>query len=165
LNGYYIYIFQKRGSEILTANEKEDTLVQDLLNFKDRIDRICIESFQKNDEFQNSIKESFEFFINSKHNKPAELIGKLVIYFMSKMDLVYTDTYRFSKAKYADNILKSGSKVKETKMLLMKVHYNDSNFQMVSDQEMDNVLDKLLILFRFLQSKLLMCRFIACGLV
>jgi cullin 4 len=64
----------------LAMEEKENTMVQELLHFKDRIDRVCIESFQKNEEFQNFIKESFEFFINSKQNKPAELIGKIHAY-------------------------------------------------------------------------------------
>jgi len=51
-------------------------MVQELLDFKDKMDRIVNNCFQSNEKFINSLKEAFEFFINQRTNKPAELIGK-----------------------------------------------------------------------------------------
>jgi cullin 4 len=53
-------------------------MVQDLLDFKDKMDYIVINCFERNDKFSNSLREAFEFFINQRTNKPAELIGMLV---------------------------------------------------------------------------------------
>lgn len=58
--------------------EKDKTMVQDLLDFKDKMDNIVLNCFEKNEKFTNSLKEAFEFFINQRTNKPAELIAKYV---------------------------------------------------------------------------------------
>ena len=52
-------------------------MVQDLLDFKDKMDNIVLNCFEKNEKFTNSLKEAFEFFINQRTNKPAELIGEI----------------------------------------------------------------------------------------
>ena len=46
-----------------------------LTDFKDKVDNIIDVCFAKNDKFVNAMKESFEYFINQRQNKPAELIG------------------------------------------------------------------------------------------
>lgn len=51
-------------------------MVQELLDFKDKMDNIVSHCFQRNDKFANSLKEAFEHFVNQRANKPAELIGK-----------------------------------------------------------------------------------------
>lgn len=53
-------------------------MVEDLLHFKSRLDTVLRKSFSKNDIFTHALKESFEGFINQRHNKPAELIAKYV---------------------------------------------------------------------------------------
>lgn len=50
-------------------------MVQDLLDFKDKMDVIVRNCFEHNEKFTNSLREAFEFFINQRANKPAELIG------------------------------------------------------------------------------------------
>lgn len=50
-------------------------MVQELLDFKDKMDYMVSHCFQKNEKFANSLKEAFEYFINQRANKPAELIG------------------------------------------------------------------------------------------
>lgn len=50
-------------------------MVQELLEFKDKLDYIVLTCFNKNEKFINSLKEAFEHFINQRTNKPAELIG------------------------------------------------------------------------------------------
>lgn len=56
--------------------EKDKSMVQDLLDFKDKMDNVVGSCFQKSEKFINSVKEAFEHFINQRPNKPAELIGK-----------------------------------------------------------------------------------------
>lgn len=51
-------------------------MVQELLDFKDKMDNIVNTCFHKNEKFGNSLKEAFEAFINQRANKPAELIGE-----------------------------------------------------------------------------------------
>lgn len=51
-------------------------MVQDLLDFKDKMDNIVHKCFDHNDRFLNSLREAFEHFINQRANKPAELIGE-----------------------------------------------------------------------------------------
>lgn len=51
-------------------------MVQELLDFKDKMDNIVYVCFKKNEKFSNSLREAFEYFINQRANKPAELIGK-----------------------------------------------------------------------------------------
>lgn len=50
-------------------------MVQDLLDFKDKIDNIVNTCFCRNEKYTNSLREAFEYFINQRSNKPAELIG------------------------------------------------------------------------------------------
>lgn len=50
-------------------------MVQDLLDFKDKLDNIVRNCFDHNDKYLNSLREAFEFFVNQRSNKPAELIG------------------------------------------------------------------------------------------
>ncbi|XP_077987604.1 cullin-4A-like [Glandiceps talaboti] len=83
---YGTYI-KKTGTTIVINPEKDKTMVQELLDFKDKIDNIVYNCFCKNDKFIHTMKESFESFINKRVNKPAELV-----------------------AKYVDNIMRAGNK-------------------------------------------------------
>lgn len=69
---------KKRGAVIVVNQEKDKTMVQELLDFKDKLDRIMAECFAGNEQFIVSMKEAFETFINRRQNKPAELIAKFV---------------------------------------------------------------------------------------
>lgn len=66
---------QAFGSTIVINPEKDKTMVQELLDFKDKVDLIIDVCFMKNEKFVNAMKEAFETFINKRPNKPAELIG------------------------------------------------------------------------------------------
>uniref|UniRef100_A0A452V6T4 Cullin 4A n=1 Tax=Ursus maritimus TaxID=29073 RepID=A0A452V6T4_URSMA len=66
------------GTTIVINPEKDKDMVQDLLDFKDRVDHVIEVCFQRNEKFVNLMKESFETFINKRPNKPAELIAKHV---------------------------------------------------------------------------------------
>ncbi len=69
---------KRRGAVIVVNPEKDKTMVQELLDFKDKLDTIMAECFGGNEQFIVSMKEAFEAFINRRQNKPAELIAKFV---------------------------------------------------------------------------------------
>eukprot|EP00735_Rhodelphis_limneticus_P013729 TRINITY_DN7685_c0_g1::TRINITY_DN7685_c0_g1_i1::g.18662::m.18662 TRINITY_DN7685_c0_g1::TRINITY_DN7685_c0_g1_i1::g.18662 ORF type:complete len:792 (-),score=204.80,sp/Q8LGH4/CUL4_ARATH/54.59/0.0,Cullin/PF00888.17/3.4e-161,Cullin_Nedd8/PF10557.4/2.1e+03,Cullin_Nedd8/PF10557.4/1.4e-26 TRINITY_DN7685_c0_g1_i1:237-2612(-) len=102
---------KKVGTAYVNDEEREKTLVQDLLDLKHRLDLVLRESFLGNDAFEKSLKESFEHSVNAKENKPAELI-----------------------AKYLDVMLRAGNKGQ-------------------TDEEMDQLLDRVMVLFRYIQGK------------
>ncbi|XP_054712277.1 cullin-4A-like [Uloborus diversus] len=72
---FNLYI-KKQGRVIVSNPEKDKTMVQELLEFKDQLDVIVNQCFQKNLKFLNTLKEAFEYFVNQRPNKPAELIAK-----------------------------------------------------------------------------------------
>ena len=102
---------KKKGRTIVIDPEKDKTMVQELLDFKEKMDNIVIKCFQCNEKFSNSLKEAFEQFINQRTNKPAELI-----------------------AKFVDSKLRAGNKE-------------------ASEEELERLLDKIMVLFRFIHGK------------
>ena len=62
-------------------------MVSNLLSFKSDLDTIHQKSFNADESFSNSLRESFEWFVNRRRDKPAEYI-----------------------AKHLDNILRKGDK-------------------------------------------------------
>lgn len=99
------------GGEIVSSPEKDKEMVQELLDFKDKMDHVTQRCFQRNDSFINAMKEAFESFINKRANKPAELI-----------------------AKYVDSKLRAGNKE-------------------ATEEELERILDKIMIIFRFIHGK------------
>nr|CAG4640653.1 EOG090X01NX [Eulimnadia texana] len=102
---------KSRGRNIVIDPEKDKTMVQELLDFKEKLDNIVTSCFQRNEKFVNSLKESFENFINQRLNKPAELI-----------------------AKFIDSKLRAGNKE-------------------ATEEELEKLLDKIMVLFRFIHGK------------
>ncbi|XP_032888850.1 cullin-4A isoform X2 [Amblyraja radiata] len=99
------------GTTIVVNPEKDKTMVEELLDFKDKVDHIIEVCFLKNEKFINTMKEAFETYINKRPNKPAELI-----------------------AKYVDSKLRAGNKE-------------------ATDEELERMLDKIMIIFRFIHGK------------
>ncbi|MCJ8747848.1 hypothetical protein PDJAM_G00158090 [Pangasius djambal] len=99
------------GGEIVGSPEKDKDMVQELLDFKDKMDNVAHSCFQRNEGFINAMKEAFESFINKRPNKPAELI-----------------------AKYVDSKLRAGNKE-------------------ATEEELERILDKIMIIFRFIHGK------------
>jgi len=108
--------FIKKSGRLFVINpendmEKDKDMVQQLLDFKDKTDQIIQVCFAKNEKFVNVMKEAFEYFINQRQNKPAELI-----------------------AKYLDTKLRAGNKE-------------------ATEEEFERLLDKIMVLFRFIHGK------------
>jgi len=106
--GLYI---RKRGQAIVQVPEKDESMVQDLLAFKRYLDSVLAECFHSDEAFSYSLKEAFEHFINTRQNKPAELI-----------------------AKFIDSKLRVGNKG-------------------ASEEELEETLDRVLTLFRYINGK------------
>nr|XP_020461524.1 cullin-4A [Monopterus albus] len=96
------------GGEIVCTPEKDKDMVQDLLDFKDKMDNVAQSCFARNEGFINAMKEAFETFINKRPNK---LI-----------------------AKYVDSKLRAGNKE-------------------ATEEELERILDKIMIIFRFIHGK------------
>lgn len=111
LNTSFCTYVKKRGRTIVIDPEKDKTMVQELLDFKEKLDNIVVTCFGRNEKSVNSLKESFENFVNQRLNKPAELI-----------------------AKFVDSKLRSGNKES-------------------TEEEMERLLDKIMVLFRFIHGK------------
>jgi len=58
------------------GEERDKTMVQELIQFKRKTELIVEKSFHNNTQFVYCEKESFENFVNIRQNKPAELIGE-----------------------------------------------------------------------------------------
>ncbi len=111
LNKLNFSFFKKHGRTLVIDADKDDKMVDELLEFKEKLDRFLHECFHNNEKFSNTLKDSFEHFINQRTNKPGELIAKAV-----------------------DARLRTGNKE-------------------ASEEELEKILDKLLILFRFIHGK------------
>lgn len=120
--------------------EKDKDMVQDLLDFKDKMDNVAQSCFTRNEAFINAMKEAFETFINKRPNKPAELIGGsgkrlgsvlqvLLYYFEHVTTTVFI--IASNPAKYVDSKLRAGNKE-------------------ATEEELERILDKIMIIFRFI---------------
>ncbi|XP_076033393.1 cullin 4 isoform X2 [Oratosquilla oratoria] len=106
-NGY----IKAFGKTIVINPEKDKVMVQELLDFKDKMDAVVAECFGNSEKFVFALKEAFEHFINQRLNKPAELI-----------------------AKFVDGKLRAGNKE-------------------ATEDELERLLDKIMVLFRFIHGK------------
>eukprot|EP01091_Cochliopodium_minus_P009320 TRINITY_DN2276_c0_g1_i1.p1 TRINITY_DN2276_c0_g1~~TRINITY_DN2276_c0_g1_i1.p1 ORF type:complete len:796 (+),score=256.91 TRINITY_DN2276_c0_g1_i1:88-2388(+) len=63
------------GLEMVNDQNKEETLVQELLLFKEKLTNIVSSSFLNDPLFKETLRSGFIYFINSRANKVAELIA------------------------------------------------------------------------------------------
>ena len=78
---------QDTGAELVNNPSGDEEMIPSLLQFKSRLDSLLTQSFSSNPLFAQTLRESFEHFINRRRDKPAEYI-----------------------AKYLDNLLRKGDK-------------------------------------------------------
>jgi cullin-4 len=51
-------------------------MIPSLLGFKQRIDAVLKGPFVNDADFGHSVQDAFEWFVNKRQNKPAEMIGE-----------------------------------------------------------------------------------------
>lgn len=105
------------GHSLLTSCP-EPELIEAILQFKDRSERVLAEIFSNDLGLENAMKEAFESFLNARALKTAELI-----------------------AKYLDGLLRDGKVA------------GSSSTERLFDEQIIQLIDNAIILFRFLQSK------------
>lgn len=66
------------GLSIVMDRHKDSEMVQSLLDLKSRLDDLVAYSFNGTENFYNAVNLAFEYFVNARENKPAELIAKFV---------------------------------------------------------------------------------------
>lgn len=78
----YIKVFSsyykiKTTGEVFIMDETQDqNMVKMIISLKQQMDIVVLKSFEGSAPFSNTVKESFESFINKRANKPAEMIAK-----------------------------------------------------------------------------------------
>ncbi|KAJ8941903.1 hypothetical protein NQ318_001758 [Aromia moschata] len=147
-NAFNAYI-KKRGRTIVIDPEKDKTMVQELLDFKDCMDNIVATCFNKNEKFGNSLKEAFEHFINQRTNKPAELI--VILFSIIKRFKILLKWKRFLNPAH----FKISSKLEKICGVIRK--FVDSKLRAgnkeATEEELERLLDKIMVLFRFIHGK------------
>ena len=139
------YILAK-GAAIVFDESREHDMVSRLLEFKRELDEVWTKCFQKHQGLGDTLRESFEAFINkSKRSnmtwgtdnpKPGEMI-----------------------AKYVDAILKGGTKAIASIVAdapgakAGNLEENDRDSSVDEEKEISNQLDQVLELFRFVHGK------------
>eukprot|EP01012_Entosiphon_sulcatum_P022321 TRINITY_DN27257_c0_g1_i1.p1 TRINITY_DN27257_c0_g1~~TRINITY_DN27257_c0_g1_i1.p1 ORF type:complete len:722 (-),score=154.17 TRINITY_DN27257_c0_g1_i1:41-2206(-) len=66
------------GLAIVMDEENDPNMVTELLQFKAKLDVVLEQAFRANEQFGYTLKDSFEYFVNQRQNKPAELIAKFI---------------------------------------------------------------------------------------
>ncbi|KAG1439261.1 hypothetical protein G6F56_012346 [Rhizopus delemar] len=63
----------------LIENPKNDiNMINNLIEFKEDLDTVLRVCFHDDEHFAYVLKESFEYFVNTRKNKPAEMISKFL---------------------------------------------------------------------------------------
>ncbi|KAI9486249.1 MAG: Cullin family-domain-containing protein [Benjaminiella poitrasii] len=69
---------KKQGAALIKDPKADPSMIPSLLKFKKKIDRIMDYCFHRDESLMNVSKESFEYFINTRGNKPAEMLAKYI---------------------------------------------------------------------------------------
>jgi cullin-4 len=69
---------KRRGSELVNDRAKDKTMIEELLAFRSKLDRILQECFGNDGNFLYSLKDGFEGAVNSRMNAPSELLAKFL---------------------------------------------------------------------------------------
>lgn len=131
-SAFQSYIIEE-GEGIVFDQEKETDMVVYLLQFKQKVDSIVVDSFDSNEGLRITLREAFGAFMN--RGKKMESTGG-------------TDNPKSGEmiAKYVDRLLKGGYKLPPGR--------KPEETSLISDDaELDRQLDQVLDLFRFVHGK------------
>ncbi|VDK76390.1 unnamed protein product [Litomosoides sigmodontis] len=78
LKNVFASYVKKVGKALVMDVNRDKTLVDDLLAMKRQLDNVLDSCFQRNEKFIQAEKDSFDYFINTRPNKPAELVAKFM---------------------------------------------------------------------------------------
>ena len=136
------------GTSIVFDEKEQDAMVVKLLTLKRQLDTIWKASFSRNEELGHGLREAFATFMN-KTKKSSNTWG--------------TDNSKQGEmiAKYVDMLLRGGAKAipaqltrkTEKAAAEREVEKEDEENIVDEDTEVNNQLDQVLDLFRFLHGK------------
>ena len=139
---------EDEGTAIVFNEKEQDNMVVQLLTIKRQLDTFWKISFHRDDELGHGLRESFEAFMN-KTKKTSASWG--------------TDNSKTGEmiAKYVDMLLRGGAKAipaQLSRRATMKVDVEDAEYDneetiFDEDTEVNNQLDQVLDLFRFVHGK------------
>jgi cullin-4 len=135
------------GTAVVFNEKEQDNMVIHLLTLKRQLDRYWKVSFHRDDELGHGLRESFEAFMN-KTKKTNASWG--------------TDNSKTGEmiAKYVDQLLRGGAKAipaslsrKTEKPAVAEAEEDNEEVTFDEDTEVNNQLDQVLDLFRFVHGK------------
>lgn len=139
---------EDEGTAIVFNGKEQENMVIQLLTLKRQLDTFWKVSFHRNDELGHGLRESFETFMN-KTKKTSASWG--------------TDNLKTGEmiAKYVDMLLRGGAKAipsqltrrASTKVEVAEAEDDDEDAIVDEDTEVNNQLDQVLDLFRFVHGK------------
>jgi cullin-4 len=138
---------EDEGTAIVFNDKEQDNMVIQLLTLKHQLDTLWKASFHRDEELGHGLRESFDKFMN-KTKKTSASWG--------------TDNSKTGEmiAKYVDMLLRGGAKAipaqlsrKAEKPAAVEVEEDNEEGVFDEDTEVNNQLDQVLDLFRFLHGK------------
>ncbi|KAI1355838.1 ubiquitin ligase subunit CulD [Xylaria sp. FL0043] len=144
LRGPWEDYIKSAGSVIVNDNARGDEMVIRLLEFRNALDLMVRDAFQKDNDFVHSLREAFGSFVNDRKNVALRNTG--------------TSKVGEMVAKYIDMLLRGGLKTLPASLLSDvqdRVDAEKSGQASTGDEdaELDRQLDKALELFRFIEGK------------
>lgn len=107
---------------------QDDKMVETLITFRTTMLDVVRDCFGQDPAFTQAVSQAFEFFINKRENKPAEMMGEFRVLLLCLGKF----SYCVSPAKYLDAKLRSGNRT-------------------MDDADLEENLKQVLFLFRFTQ--------------
>ncbi|KAL4941066.1 hypothetical protein BDV06DRAFT_212966 [Aspergillus oleicola] len=133
LKGAFSAYIEEEGTGIIFDDDKETEMVARLLDFKKQLDNIWNDSFNRNEDLGNDLRDAFEKFMNK--GRKSDATGG-------------TDNPKAGEmiAKYVDRLLRGGWRLAPTR--------EEENMPLADeDAEINRQLGQVLDLFRFVHGK------------
>jgi cullin-4 len=136
------------GGRLVTDASKDAEMVPALLDLKAQLDVILRDAFCGNEAFGNALKDAFETCINARANRPAELVAK---YIDGALRAVRAErgSARASVVLRFTHILAWFCACADAGAPLRCAQGNKGT----TEEELEALLERVLILFRFLSGK------------
>lgn len=122
---------------------------QGLLDLKTRFDRFLLESFNNDRLFKQTIAGDFEYFLNLNSRSPEYL--SLFIDDKLKKGVKGVCSFEFSSSAY--QIFFTFLCLARKSFLHWLIIFLPVSFDQLTEQEVESILDKAMVLFRFMQEK------------
>ncbi len=149
-NAFSKYI-KKTGEKIVNAKDQDKQMVQSLLDLKDKLDLILLKAFNKEETFTYALKGAFEYFINIRQNRPAEMLAKYVDQRL-RTGRVNVTNNRANNSN-SGSVSAAATTTTTTTTTTSTTAVDREIAAMGGDDEMETVLNRVMVLFRYINGK------------